>query len=99
MCRNIKVLFNFEPPATHDEIRAAATQFVRKVSGATKPSRANAPAFELALEDVTNTVHHLLDTLVTSAPSKDRDVEAEKARGNRKDLARLKQLLESESGA
>ena len=80
MCRNIKPLFNFEPPATGDEIRAAATQFVRKISGATKPSKANQPAFDRAVDDVTIAVEALLQTLVTSAPPKNREEEAEKAK-------------------
>lgn len=80
MCRNIRPLFNFDPPATGDEIRAAAVQFVRKVSGSTRPSRANEVAFERAVRDVTGAVHRLLDSLVTSAPAKNREVEAAKTR-------------------
>jgi hypothetical protein len=80
MCRNIKTLFNFEPPATDDEIRAAAVQFVRKVSGTTKPSQANLPAFDRAVDEVTATVHELLNNLQTHTPPKNRDVEAAKAR-------------------
>jgi hypothetical protein len=80
MCRNIKTLFNFEPPATDQEIRDAAVQFVRKVSGSTKPSRANEPAFERAVEDVYAATRHLVDSLVTSAPPKNREEEAEKRR-------------------
>ena len=80
MCRNIKVLFNFEPPATEDEIRASALQFVRKVSGSTRPSRANEPAFDKAVDEVTHIVTELLETLVTSAPPKNREQEAAKAR-------------------
>lgn len=80
MCRNIRPLFNFEPPATDDEVRASALQFVRKVSGYTKPSQANEEAFDRAVDEVTEVVHRLLDALVTNAPAKDRDVEAEKAR-------------------
>jgi len=80
MCRNIKVLANFEPPATHDEVRASALQFVRKLSGATKPSKANEAAFNRAVDDVTAAAHRLLDSLVTSAPPRDRSVEAQKAR-------------------
>ena len=80
MCRNIKPLFNFEPPATDEEVRAAALQFVRKVSGQTRPSRANEAIFASAVDDVTRAVHELLDALVTTAPRKDREVEAEKAR-------------------
>ena len=80
MCRNIKTLFNFEPPATNDEIWAASLQFVRKVSGTTRPSRANEAAFDLCVEDVSTAVRELLDSLVTSAPPKNREVEAAKAR-------------------
>ena len=80
MCRNIKVLHNFEPPATEDEMRAAALQFVRKVSGSTKPSQANAAVFEQAVNDVTDVVRDLLGALTTSAPPKNREVEAAKAR-------------------
>ena len=80
MCRNIKPLFNYEPPATQAEIRAAAVQFVRKVSGSTKPSKANAAAFDRAIDDVEAAVQRLLDTLVTSAPPKDRETEAARAR-------------------
>jgi hypothetical protein len=80
MCRNIKTLFNFEPPATDEEIRASALQFVRKISGTTTPSKANEVAFSEAVEEVTAVVHRLLDRLVTSAPPKDRETEAAKAR-------------------
>lgn len=80
MCRNIKTLFNFEPPATEDEIRAASIQFVRKISGSTKPSKANEEAFDEAIDEVTATVHKLLHTLVTNAPAKNREEEAEKAK-------------------
>lgn len=80
MCRNIKTLFNFEPPATEDEVRASAIQFVRKLSGTTKPSRANEPAFDRAVEEIVATTSTLLSSLVTTAPPKDRQVEAEKAR-------------------
>jgi hypothetical protein len=80
MCRNIRTLHNFEPPATENEIRASAIQYVRKISGFTKPSRANAEAFERAIDDVTAVTTRLLDELVTSAPPKDRDVEAAKAK-------------------
>jgi hypothetical protein len=80
MCRNIRTLHNFEPPATEDEIRASAIQYVRKVSGFTKPSRANAEAFERAVDDVTAVTTRLLDELVTNAPPKDREVEAAKAK-------------------
>lgn len=80
MCRNIKTLFNFAPPATEEEIRAASLQFVRKLSGFTKPSRANEPVFNRAVDDVTHIARALLDSLVTSAPPRDRTVEASKAR-------------------
>jgi hypothetical protein len=80
MCRNIKILFNFEPPATDDEIRAASLQFVRKLSGFTKPSKSNEAAFDLAVEDVAKTARVLIDSLVTNAPPRDRDEEAEKAK-------------------
>lgn len=80
MCRNIRVLHNFEPPATSDEVTAAALQYVRKVSGTTKPSQANQEAFDRAVHEVANATQHLLDALVTTAPPKDREVEAEKAR-------------------
>ena len=80
MCRNIKTLFNFEPPATSDEIRASALQFVRKLSGTTKPSKANQEAFDLAVERVAAAAAELLANLVTHAPPRDREVEAAKAR-------------------
>jgi hypothetical protein len=80
MCRNIKTLFNFEPPATEDEIHASALQFVRKLSGFNKPSQANAEAFELAVDEVSQAARKLLASLHTHAPARDREVEAEKAR-------------------
>jgi hypothetical protein len=80
MCRNIRPLYNFEPSATEEEVRNAALQYVRKISGFTKPSQANAEAFERAVDAVTHASMHLLDELVTSAPPKDREVEAAKAR-------------------
>jgi hypothetical protein len=80
MCRNIRQLHNFEPPATGDEVRAAALQYVRKVSGSTRPSQANQEAFDLAVEEVAEATLRLLDHLVTTAPPKDREVEAAKAR-------------------
>lgn len=80
MCRNIKTLFNFEPPATDDEIRASALQFVRKLSGFTKPSQANEEIFERAVGEVSDVARRLIDSLVTNAPTKDREVEAAKAR-------------------
>ena len=80
MCRNIKTLFNFEPPATDDEIRAASLQFVRKLSGFNKPSKANEPAFDRAVDDVAVVARRLIDSLETTAQPRDRDVEAERAR-------------------
>jgi hypothetical protein len=80
MCRNIHTLFNFEPPATEDEVRAASLQYVRKISGFTKPSQANEEAFERAVEEVAAASQRLLDALVTTAAPKDREVEAERAR-------------------
>jgi len=80
MCRNIRTLHNFDPPATDEEIRASALQYVRKISGSTKPSQANAEAFDEAVEEVAAATHRLLDRLVTKAPPKDREVEAAKAR-------------------
>ena len=80
MCRNIKTLHNFAPPATEAEIRASAIQFVRKLSGFTKPSKANEEAFDRAVEKVTEAAQELLDCLVTNSPPRDRDVEAAKAR-------------------
>jgi hypothetical protein len=80
MCRNIRTLHNFEPSATDDEIRAAALQYVRKVSGATKPSKANEAVFARAVDEIAHITAHLLDDLVTHAPPRDRDVEAAKAR-------------------
>ena len=79
MCRNIKTLYNFEPPATEDEVRAAALQFVRKLSGFNAPSKANEAAFDQAVDQVTDIARNLLDALVTKAPPRDRDVEAAKA--------------------
>ena len=80
MCRNIRPLHNFQPPATTDEVQAASLQYVRKVSGATRPSQANAEAFERAVREVAEATQRLLDALVTSAPPKDREIEAAKAR-------------------
>lgn len=80
MCRNIKTLANFEPPATDDEVRASALQFVRKLSGTTRPSRANEAAFNQAVEEVTIAARKLLDSLEIHAPPRNRDVEAQKAR-------------------
>lgn len=83
MCRNIRTLFNLDPPTTDDEIREAATQYVRKVSGSTRPSAANAEAFAAAVDAVTDTTRELLDSLVTRTPPRDREVEAAKARARR----------------
>jgi len=80
MCRNIRTLHNFEPPATHEEIHASALQFVRKLSGFARPSKANEAAFNDAVEQVTRAAHELLEKLVTNAPPRDREVEAAKAR-------------------
>jgi hypothetical protein len=80
MCRNIHTLFNYDPPATREEVHDAALQYVRKVSGFTKPSRANEQAFERAVDEVADATQRLLDALVTTAPPKDREVEAARAR-------------------
>jgi hypothetical protein len=80
MCRNIQTLYNFEPPATHEDVEAAALQYVRKISGFTKPSLANADAFERAVQAVTEASAQLLDELVTSAPPKDREAHVARAR-------------------
>jgi hypothetical protein len=80
MCRNIRTLHNFEPRATDDEVSAAALQYVRKVSGSTRPSQANQAVFDRAVADIAHITRHLLDDLVTTAPPRDRDVEAAKAR-------------------
>jgi hypothetical protein len=80
MCRNIKILHNFEPAATEDEVYAAALQYVRKVSGSTQPSAANQAAFDEAVHEVAHATRHLLEALVTTAPPRDRDVEAARAR-------------------
>jgi hypothetical protein len=80
MCRNIRTLHNFEPHATSEEVHAAALQYVRKVSGSTKPSKANQEAFEEAVHEIAHITQHLLESLVTQAPPKDRDEEAAKAR-------------------
>jgi hypothetical protein len=83
MCRNIRTLFNFEPPATDDEIRASSLQFVRKLSGFNAPSKANEAAFNRAVEDVFQVARRLVDSLVTQAPARDRAVEAAKAKARR----------------
>jgi hypothetical protein len=80
MCRSIKTLFNFDPPASHEEIRAASLQFVRKLSGFNAPSKANQAAFDEAIEEVFQAAHRLLHRLETGAPARDREIEAEKAR-------------------
>jgi hypothetical protein len=80
MCRNIHTLYNFEPPATEDEVRGAALQYVRKISGFTKPSQANESAFDAAVDEVADATRRLIDALVTTAAPKDREVEAERAR-------------------
>ena len=80
MCRNIKTLHNFEPPATDDEVRSAALPYVRKVSGSAKPSKANEAAFERAVDEIAHVTRHLLAELVTTAPPRDREVEAARAR-------------------
>ncbi len=80
MCRNIRTLYNFEPPASNEEVEAAALQYVRKISGFTKPSKANEEAFNRAVAEIAHVSHHLLSDLVTKAPPKDREEEAEKAR-------------------
>ncbi|HSA81716.1 MAG TPA: DUF2277 domain-containing protein [Geminicoccaceae bacterium] len=85
MCRNIKTLHNFKPPATDAEIRASALQFVRKLSGFARPSKANQLAFERAVDQVAEAAHELLDSLVTNAPPRDRDVEAARARARATD--------------
>jgi hypothetical protein len=89
MCRNIKTLHNFVPPATDEEIRASSLQFVRKLAGFAKPSKANEEAFGRAVEEVERAVHELLDALVTPAPARDRAVEAAKARARAADRFRV----------
>jgi hypothetical protein len=85
MCRSIKTLHNFEPPATDEEIRASSLQFVRKLSGCTRPSKANEVAFTRAVDEVTRAARALLGALVTSAPPRDREIEAARARARRRD--------------
>jgi len=80
MCRNIKPLFNFDPPVTDAEVRAASLQFVRKISGFTKPSKANEEAFDLAIDEISAAARRLMDSLVTTAPARDREIEAAKAK-------------------
>lgn len=88
MCRNIRTLHNFEPPATDEEIRASALQFVRKLSGCTRPSKANQAAFSRAVDQVAQAAHELLDALVTTAAPRDREIEAAKARARAADRFR-----------
>ena len=88
MCRNIKTLHNFKPPATEDEIRASSLQFVRKLSGFTRPSKANQLAFDRAVDEVANAAHELLASLVTNAPPRDREAEASKAQARAADRFR-----------
>lgn len=97
MCRNIRTLHNFAPPATDDEVRASALQFVRKLSGFTRPSKANEAAFERAVERVTGTARELLDSLVTTAPPRDRAIEA--ARAKERSRIRFAKPAATESGA
>jgi hypothetical protein len=85
VCRNIKTLFNFEPPATDEEVRASALQFVRKLSGFTHPSRANEAAFQRAVDEVSAVAHRLLESFATASPPRDREIEAEKARARAKE--------------
>jgi hypothetical protein len=85
MCRNIKTLFNFEPPASDEEVRASALQFVRKLSGFTHPSRANEAAFERAVDEVSAVAHRLLESLATASPPRDREIEAAKASARAKE--------------
>lgn len=99
MCRNIKTLHNFQPPATDDEIRASSLQFVRKLSGFSKPSKANEEVFNRAVEQVTETAKELLASLVTNAPPRDRETEAAKARERFQKAAARTQTLESHDHA
>ena len=84
MCRNIRVLYNFDPPTSSEEVQAAALQYVRKVSGMTKPSQANQAVFDRAVHEIAHLTEHLLEDLVTTAPPKDREIEAEKRRARRR---------------
>jgi hypothetical protein len=99
MCRNIKTLHNFKPPASDDEIRAASLQFVRKLSGFTRPSKANEHAFNGAVEQISQAAHRLLQSLVTHAPPRDRDLEAAKARARTAQRFGAKDQLPSEAAA
>jgi hypothetical protein len=92
MCRNIKTLHNFKPPATEEEIRASSLQFVRKLSGFTKPSKANEAAFNLAVDQVAQAAHLLLHSLVTNSPPRDREIEASKARARTADRFRRSEI-------
>lgn len=96
MCRNIKTLYNFDPPAGDDEVRAASVQFVRKLSGFNRPSKANEQAFDQAVDQVASAARQLLNALVTKAPPRDRDVEAQKARGRSADRFRADKGQRSE---
>ncbi|HEY2975001.1 MAG TPA: DUF2277 domain-containing protein [Pyrinomonadaceae bacterium] len=96
MCRNIKILHNFKPPATDEEIRASSLQFVRKLSGFTKPSKANELAFNRAVDQVAQAAHELLTSLVTNAPPRDREVEASKARARTADRFRTQERSQVE---
>jgi hypothetical protein len=93
MCRNIRTLFNFEPPATEDEIRASALQFVRKLSGFAQPSKANEAAFDKAVDEVASSARRLLESLETTRPPRDREVEAEKARARSRERFAEKERL------
>ena len=99
MCRNIKTLHNFKPPASDEEIRDAALQFVRKLSGFTRPSKINEQAFNLAVEEVSQAAHRLLHALVTNAPPRDRDVEVAKARARTAQRFGASERLSSEASA
>jgi hypothetical protein len=93
MCRNIKTLHNFKPPATDEEIRASSLQFVRKLSGFTRPSKANQLVFDRAVDQVSRAAHELLDSLVTNAPPRDREIEASKARARGVDRFRSRDAV------
>jgi hypothetical protein len=95
MCRNIKTLHNFAPPATEEEVRASSLQFVRKLSGFTKPSKANEEAFNRAVDEVAHVAQHLLDSLVRNSPPRDREVEASKARARSAKRFGRQELVES----
>ncbi len=97
MCRNIKTLHNFKPPATDEEIRASSLQFVRKLSGFAKPSKANEPAFTRAVDQVAQAAHELLQSLITNAPPRDRDVEASKARARTADRFRSSDIRHAQA--